>query len=73
MGYPVYTAPSAPYYGTGYDYGSACAAASPISVAPAQHSAEMSIKQLSVYFDTTAAARRAGKEALKDLLNKLFA
>jgi hypothetical protein len=23
--------------------------------------------------DTTAAARRAGKEALKDLLNKLFA
>jgi hypothetical protein len=31
------------------------------------------IKQSSVYFDTTAAARRAGKEALKDLLNKLFA
>src|SRR6516165_1459755 len=31
------------------------------------------IKQSSVYFDTTAAARRAGKEALTDLLNKLFA
>src|SRR5262245_5619222 len=31
------------------------------------------IKQSSVYFDTTAAARRAGKEALKDLVNKLFA
>src|SRR6516162_1517190 len=31
------------------------------------------IKQSSVYFDTTAAARGAGKEALKDLLNKLFA
>jgi hypothetical protein len=31
------------------------------------------IKQSSVYFDTTAAARRAGKEALKGLLNKLFA
>src|SRR6516164_6743746 len=30
------------------------------------------IKQSSVYFDTTAAARRAGKEALKELLNKLF-
>ena len=30
------------------------------------------IKQSSVYFDTTA-ARRAGKEALKELLNKLFA
>src|SRR5262245_39323419 len=29
------------------------------------------IKQSSVYFDTTAAARRAGKEALEDLLNKL--
>src|SRR5262245_34442875 len=27
------------------------------------------IKQSSVYFDTTAAARRAGKEALKDLVN----
>src|SRR6516162_8909860 len=31
------------------------------------------IKQSSVYFDTTAAARGAGKEALTDLLNKLFA
>jgi len=31
------------------------------------------IKQSSVYFDTTVAARRAGKGALKDLLNKLFA
>src|SRR5215831_15509471 len=31
------------------------------------------IKQSSVYFDTTAAARRAGKAALEDLLNKLFA
>ena len=31
------------------------------------------IKQSSVYFDTTAAARRAGKEALNELLNKLFA
>ena len=31
------------------------------------------IKQSSVYFDTTAAARRAGKDALKELLNKLFA
>ena len=31
------------------------------------------ITQSSVYFDTTAAAGRAGKEALKDLLNKLFA
>src|SRR5215831_20548427 len=31
------------------------------------------IKQSSVYFDTTAVARRAGKEALEDLLNKLFA
>jgi hypothetical protein len=30
------------------------------------------IKQSSIYFDTTAAARRAGKDALKDLLNKLF-
>src|SRR5258707_14984814 len=27
------------------------------------------IKQSSVYFDTTAAARRAGKEALNELLN----
>src|SRR5499427_1845354 len=31
------------------------------------------IQQSSVYFDTTAAARRAGKETLKDLLNKLYA
>jgi hypothetical protein len=31
------------------------------------------IKQSSVYFDTTVAARRAGKEALNELLNKLFA
>jgi hypothetical protein len=30
------------------------------------------IKQSSIYFDTTAAARRAGKDALKLLLNKLF-
>jgi hypothetical protein len=27
------------------------------------------IKQSSIYFDTTAAARRAGKDALKELLN----
>ena len=25
-----------------------------------------------IYFDTTAAARRAGKDALRELLNKLF-
>jgi hypothetical protein len=31
------------------------------------------IKQSSIYFETTAAARRAGKDALKELLNKLFA
>ena len=31
------------------------------------------IKQSPIYFDTTAAARRAGKDALKELLNKLFA
>jgi len=31
------------------------------------------IKQSPIYFDTTAAARRAGKDALKMLLNKLFA
>jgi hypothetical protein len=31
------------------------------------------IKHSSIYFDTTAAARRAGKDALKKLLNKLFA
>jgi len=30
-------------------------------------------QESSVYFDTTAAARRAGKEALNELLNKLFA
>jgi hypothetical protein len=30
------------------------------------------IKQSSIYFDTTAAARRAGKDALKELLNKIF-
>jgi hypothetical protein len=30
------------------------------------------IKQSSIYFDTTAAARQAGKDALKELLNKLF-
>jgi hypothetical protein len=30
------------------------------------------IKQSSIYFFTTAAARRAGKDALKELLNKLF-
>jgi hypothetical protein len=28
--------------------------------------------QASIYFDTTVAARRAGKDALKELLNKLF-
>ena len=31
------------------------------------------IQLSTVYFDTTAAARRAGKEALNELLNKLFA
>jgi hypothetical protein len=31
------------------------------------------IKQSSTYFDTTATARRAGKDALKVLLDKLFA
>jgi hypothetical protein len=30
------------------------------------------IKQSPIYFDTTVAARRAGKDALKELLNKLF-
>jgi hypothetical protein len=30
------------------------------------------IKQSAIYFDTTAAARRAGKDALNELLNKLF-
>jgi hypothetical protein len=31
------------------------------------------IKRSSIYFDTTVAAKRAGKDALKELLNKLFA
>jgi hypothetical protein len=31
-----------------------------------------SIKQSSIYFDTLALARRAGKDALTELLNKLF-
>jgi hypothetical protein len=31
------------------------------------------IKQSSIYFDTTVAAKRAGKDALKELFNKLFA
>ena len=31
------------------------------------------IKKSLTYFETTAAARRAGKDALKELLNKLFA
>ena len=31
------------------------------------------IKQSLIYFDTTAAAKRAGKEALTELMNKLFA
>jgi hypothetical protein len=30
------------------------------------------IKRSSIYFDTTASARRAGKDALTELLNKLF-
>ena len=30
------------------------------------------IKQSPIYFDTTAAARRAGNDALRELLNKLF-
>ena len=30
------------------------------------------IKQSSIHFETVAAARRAGKDALKELLNKLF-
>jgi hypothetical protein len=30
------------------------------------------IKQSSIYFDTTVSARRAGKVALTELLNKLF-
>ena len=31
------------------------------------------IKQSSIYFDTIVSAKRAGKDALKMLLNKLFA
>jgi hypothetical protein len=31
------------------------------------------LKRSLIYFETTAAARRAGKDALKELLNKLFA
>jgi hypothetical protein len=31
-----------------------------------------SIKQSPIYFDTMMAARRAGKDALKKLLDKLF-
>jgi hypothetical protein len=31
------------------------------------------IKQSSVYFDTMAAARQAGKKALNELMDKLFA
>ena len=31
------------------------------------------IKRSSIYFDTTVAAKRSGKDALKELLNKLFA
>jgi hypothetical protein len=31
------------------------------------------IKLSSIYFETTEVARRAGKDALKELLNKLFA
>jgi hypothetical protein len=30
------------------------------------------IKQSPIYFDTMEAARQAGKDALKELLNKLF-
>ena len=30
------------------------------------------LKRSSIYFETTAAAKRAGKDALKELLNKLF-
>jgi hypothetical protein len=30
------------------------------------------IKRSSIYFDTTASARRAGKDALTELLYKLF-
>jgi hypothetical protein len=31
------------------------------------------IKRSSIYFETTAGARRAGKDALEELSNKLFA
>jgi hypothetical protein len=31
------------------------------------------IKQSSIYFETMAAAREAGKKALKELMDKLFA
>ena len=31
------------------------------------------LKRSSIYFEITAAAKRAGKDALKELLNKLFA
>jgi hypothetical protein len=31
------------------------------------------IKQSSIYFDTVVAARRAGQDALKQLLDKLYA
>ena len=30
------------------------------------------LKRSLIYFETTAAAKRAGKDALKELLNKLF-
>ena|SRR3954447_1572556 len=30
------------------------------------------LKRSSIYFETTAAAKRAGKDALKELLNKLL-
>ena len=30
------------------------------------------LKRSSIYFETTALAKRAGKDALKELLNKLF-
>ena len=30
------------------------------------------LKRSSIYFETTAAAKRAGKDALKELLNRLF-
>ena len=31
------------------------------------------LKRSSIYFETMAAAKRAGKDALKELLNKIFA